>query len=425
MRIMIKKVRNIFLLLALLAITAAVSYQIGSRNYQINSAALKQGEQLDLSMMWVVKDKLSQLFLDKSKIKDEDLVQGAISGMVGALDDPYTVYLPPKENKSANEDLAGEFGGVGISLGYKDKSLAVMTPLPKTPAEKAGILAGDLILKITDKEKKVDRETNGIALDEAVSLIRGKVGTEVTLKIYRQGKAEAFDVVLKRDNIVVPSIELEFRQKNGKNIAWIKLYKFTDRLYTEWNETVVKINEEKKKGNFGGIVLDVRNNPGGYLQASVMVASDFLKDGVVVSQETVNGISDTYKVDKSLGRLVNDKLVVLVNGGSASAAEILAGALRDHNRAKLVGDKTFGKGTVQQPEDFKDGSGLHVTIARWLLPSGKNIHKEGVTPDVEVKYEPPPVPTGTIIPSPTPKAGEKIEVKDNQLDKAMEVLLSG
>lgn len=409
-----EKIRNLFLVLALVSIASLISFRLGEmRSNEIG----RSGDQLDLSMMWRVKNELSKTFLEKDKIQDKDLVQGAIGGMVQSLGDPYTMYLPPKDNKNANDDLAGNFGGVGISLGFKDKNLAVMSPLPKTPAEKAGLLAGDLILKITDKNKKVDKETTGISLSEAVDLIRGEMGTEVTLRMFREGKQGTWDVALKRDNIVIPSVELEFKQVNGKKVAWIKLYKFTEGLYKEWNEIVNKISAEqnsaKQNGSWAGIVLDLRNNPGGFLQASVMVASDFLRDGVVVSQESSDGTKQVYRVDKSLGRLANQELVVLVNGGSASAAEILAGALYDHNRAKLVGEKTFGKGTVQQPEDFPDGSGLHVTIAKWLLPSGKNIHKVGITPEVEVKYEP----------VPTPISGQKIEAKDNQLDKAIEVLL--
>lgn len=403
------KIRNIFLILALTAVTALVSYKVGVK-VATNQMATKNGEELNLSMMWVVKDKLQQLFLDKEKIKDQEMVNGAIEGMVASLGDPYTVYLPAEQNKSTNEDLAGEFGGVGISLGFKDKTLAVMAPLKKTPAEKAGIMAGDLILKITDKVNNVNRETTGISLDEAVKLIRGKVGTEVTLKLYREGKADTWEVTLKRENIVVPSVELEWvisDKTDGKKVAWIKLYKFTDQLFKDWAKIVGEINTEKAGGKVAGIILDLRDNPGGYLQASVMVASDFLKEGVVVSQQSAEGKVEKYEVDKSLGRLVNDKLVVLVNGGSASASEILAGALKSYNRAKLVGVKTFGKGTVQQPENFKDGSGLHITIAKWLLPDGKNIHGVGVEPDVEVVYE-------------VPK--DLKNKTDNQLDKAITVI---
>jgi len=394
-----KKIRNLVLLLTLLVITSLVSYRVGEQSIQ--SENTKTGK-LDLSMMWKVKDRLTEMYLDKDKINDDNMVYGAIQGMVASLDDPYTMFLTPKENESANEDLAGQFGGVGIQLGYKDKSLAVVAPLAKTPAEKAGLQAGDLILKIIDSENKIDRETDGMALDEAVSLIRGKIDTEVTLKIYRESKKDAFDVTLKRENIVVASSELVWREKNGKKVAWVRLYKFSDQLYTDWP----KIVEEIKSKNADGIVLDLRNNPGGFLQSAVTVASDLVKEGVIVSQESFDGSVQKYSVDQSKGELLDKKMVVLVNGGSASAAEILAGALKDYGRAKLVGEKTFGKGTVQQPEDFSDGSGLHITIAKWLLPSGKNIHEVGVDPDVEVKYV----------------ADEKNPEADNQLDKAIEVL---
>jgi len=403
-----KQIRNIFLILALLSVTALVSFKVGRLQGLTATGEGKNTGALDLSLMWKVKDKLQQKFLEKDKMVDENMSYGAIEGMVAALDDPYTVFLPPKENTSANADLAGEFGGVGIQLGYKDKTLAVMAPLAKTPADKAGVRAGDLILKIIDKEKKVDKDTAGISLEEAVNLIRGKVGTEVTLKLYREGKKETFEVTLKRDNIVVPSMEMEWVEKGGKKVAWVKLYKFSEQIYKDWPETVDKINAEKIKlgGQYGGIVLDLRNNPGGFLQASVLVASDFLSEGVVVTQKASDGSEEVYKVDSSRRKLLSDKLVVLVNDGSASASEILAGALKEYKRAKLVGVKTFGKGTVQQPENFADGSGIHITIAKWLLPNGVNIHGVGVEPEVEEKWNP-----------------ENKEKQDNQLDKAVEVLL--
>lgn len=408
---MIKKIKNLVLVLALMSVVSLVSFKIGQNTTNAKVADISvTGKNLDLDLMWKVRDELAKSFLEKDRLKDnKNMVYGAIAGMVQSLDDPYTVFLPPKENKSSNEDLAGQFGGVGISLGFKDKTLAVMSPLAKTPAANAGLLAGDLILKITDKEKKIDRDTNGLSLNEAVELIRGKVGTEVTLKMFRESKKEPFEVTLKRDNIVVPSLELEWKEKDGKKVAWVKLYKFTEKVYEDWPKTVDEILAEKSKigdDKFGGIVLDLRNNPGGFLQASVLVGSDFIDNGVIVKQESSDGKVETYTVDKNRRKLLNEKLVVLINGGSASASEILAGALKDYKRAKLVGEKSFGKGTVQQPEDFKDGSGLHITIARWLLPSGKNIHKVGIDPDVEVKYV----------------ADEKDTKADNQLDKAIEVL---
>ena len=403
-----KQIRNIFVVLALSGIVSLFSFNVG-KTAGLNAAGRENNaEVLDLSLMWKVKDKLKQNFLEKDKLDDKTMVYGAISGMVSALDDPYTVFLPPQENESSNSDLAGEFGGVGIQLGYKDKTLAVVAPLAKTPADRAGIRSGDLILKIIDKENNVDKDTMGISLDEAVNLIRGKVGSEVTLKLFREDKKDTFEVNLIRDNIVVPSMEMEWVKKNGKSIAWIKLYKFSEQIYKDWPETVEKILDEKNKlgNNYGGIVLDLRNNPGGYLQASVLVASDFLKDGVVVTQRSSDGKEEVYKVDKSRGNLIEDKLVVLINEGSASASEILAGALKGYSRAKLVGMKSFGKGTVQQPMDFADGSGLHVTIAKWLLPDGKNIHGDGVLPDVEEKWN-----------------SENKDLEDNQLEKAIETII--
>lgn len=378
-----RNIRNLFVILALLSVVSLVSFKIGRETSGVVTSG--SGDKLNLTLMWKVKDQLSQTFLEKDKLVDKNMEYGAVKGMVAALDDPYTVFLTPDENKSTNETLAGEFGGVGISLGYKDKTLAVMSPLTGTPADKAGVKAGDLILHITDKENNIDRDTTDIALDEAVSLIRGKVGTEVTLKMYREGKSDYFDVVLKRDKIVVPNITLEWKQQDGKKVALVRINQFTETLFTDWPKKVEEIKAEKAKGNFGGIVLDLRNNPGGYLQASVFVASDFVKEGTIVTQKSYDGREEKYNVEEGRGNFLNDKLVVLINGGSASASEILAGALKDYNRAKLVGVKSFGKGTVQQPEDFSDGSGLHVTIAKWLLPSGKNIHKEGIMPDVEVK----------------------------------------
>jgi carboxyl-terminal processing protease len=397
----LRNIRNLALGLVLLSIVALVSYRLGQGNRTLISSS-----GTNAALMDQVKSKLKQTFLDKDKMNDTDMNYGAIQGMVAALGDPYTVFLPPKENKSVNESLAGQFGGVGISLGYKDKTLAVMSPVANSPAEKAGVKAGDLILKITDKANNISKDTTGMSLDEAVNLIRGKVGTEVILKMYRDGKAQSYDVVLKRDNIVPPSIEIEWKEVNGKQVAWVKLYQFTEELFTQWPQIVDQINQKKVTGNFGGIVLDLRNNPGGYLQASVLVASDFIKDGVVVKQQSSDGSVETYNVDKSRGKLLDDKLVVLVNGGSASAAEILSGALKDYKRGQLVGENTFGKGTVQQPEDFPDGSGLHITIAKWLLPNGANIHGVGIAPDVEVKA------------SDDPNSKE-----DLQLNKAIEVLL--
>lgn len=325
---------------------------------------------------------LGKEFLYQDRINDRDMYYGSIAGVVKSLDDPYTIFLPPEENQTSQENLAGEFGGVGISLGYEEGVLAVMSPLAKTPAEKAGLRAGDLILKIIDEANGVDVETSEINITKAVELIRGKLGTSVTLRIFREGENEPFDVELVRDNIVVPSMETEIKEVSGQKLAWVKMYKFSERLYEDWNEAVKTMMTEK----VDLLVLDLRNNPGGYLDASVMIASDFLTDGVVVKQKTGDGVVKNYEVEKGMGRLVGKKVVVLINSGSASASEILAGALRQRADIKILGETSFGKGTVQSTEQFYDGSGLHITIAKWLLPDGSEIDGVGVEPDIKIEW---------------------------------------
>ena len=327
------------------------------------------------------------------------MVYGAISGMVASLGDPYTVFLPPSDQKQSKEDLAGSFEGVGIQLGYKDGKIAVIAPLTETPADKAGIKAGDLILKIKDAANNVDKETVGMTLPEAVELIRGPKGTEITLSLSREGK-EDFDAILKRDTILVKSVELSYKEKT----AVLKLTRFGERTYEEWDAAVTEIENKINKKEVSGMVLDLRNNPGGLLQGSIFIASEFLKDGIIVKQEkSQNGGTETYSVSRN-GKLTKIPLVVLINPGSASASEIVAGALQERGRAKLVGEKSFGKGTVQEAEELVGGSGLHVTVARWLLPSGKNIDKEGVNPDFEIKMD------------------DNDQTIDPQLDKALELL---
>lgn len=349
---------------------------------------------VNFSLFWKVWDRLDELYLDKGKLDQSKMVYGAISGMVNSLDDPYTVFLPPKENQFTKDDLSGSFEGVGIQLGYgKDNWLTVISPLEGTPASKAGVKPGDVIANIKDEANGIDRDTYGISIPEAVDLIRGPKGTIVELKIIREGEKESIDVKLKRETILVKSVELEFVDKtdvqgNKSKVAVLKLLRFGGRTDKEWEDAIARIkNEEKKLNRELGIVLDLRNNPGGYLDSSVWVASEFLKSGVVVKQENRPEIgTQEFDVDRK-GRLLSEPLVVLVNRGTASAAEILAGAIRDNGRGKLVGEKTFGKGTVQQPEDLSGGAGIHVTIARWLLPSGENIHKVGIKPDVEIKND--------------------------------------
>lgn len=333
---------------------------------------------IDFALFWHVWDTLSENYFDKTKLVPSEMVYGAISGMVSSLGDPYTVYLPPKENKIVDEDLSGQFEGVGIQIGFKEKTLAVISPLPNSPAEAAGIKAGDFIVHIKDSAKNIDRNTIGISITEAVQIIRGPAGSKVTLTLVREGAEEPMVVEVTRAKMNIPSVVLEYVEDGS--IAHLKLVKFDADTASEWDKAV---NEILSKKELKGVVLDLRNNPGGYLQVAVDIASDFLENGsVVVIEEKGTGERVDYKTEK-LPRMQKQNMVILVNEGSASASEILAGALRDHKGFKIIGIKSFGKGTVQEPIDIAGGSGLHVTVAKWLTPKGTWVHDVGLTPDTE------------------------------------------
>ena len=310
------------------------------------------------------------------------MVYGAIEGMVSAVGDPYTVFLPPDKNKVVQEDLQGTFEGVGIQIGFKGNQLAVIAPLPGSPAEAAGVKAGDFIMGILDEEKGIERGTVGISLADAVQAIRGEAGSKVTLSLLREGLSEPILVDITRAAIDIPSVELSFEAEG--RVAHIKLFKFGGETDGEWETAVAEI---LKRPEVEGIVLDVRNNPGGYLLGAVDIAGEFLKTGKVVVIEERAGTKDSYVVE-NVGRFLNTPLVILVNEGSASASEILAGAIKDNKRGKIVGEVTFGKGTIQEPQQVNGGAGLHITIARWLTPNGTWVNDGGLKPDVEVTDDP-------------------------------------
>ncbi|OGJ38288.1 MAG: hypothetical protein A2383_03450 [Candidatus Pacebacteria bacterium RIFOXYB1_FULL_39_46] len=342
-------------------------------------------EKINFDTFWEVWNYLEQDYLDPEQLDAERMVDGAIAGMTASLGDPYTAYLPPEDNQRNGEDLAGHFYGVGIELGYIDGTLAVISPVKDSPADKVGVQAGDLILHVKDEIKGLDEDTTQWSLDEAVKKIRGGKGEVVSLTLYRpDSDQDPFVVDIIRDEIIVESVELEFVEHAGKRVAHLKLLKFGERTESEWNEAVTKILAEKP--NLTGIVLDMRNNPGGFFDVSIDLAGDFFRNGVVVSQQ--GRVQQQDFSARGQARLANFPLIVLVNRGSASASEIVAGALRDNIGARLVGEKTFGKGTVQDRRELSNGGGLHVTIGRWLLPKGSWIHDEGLAVDVEVKNDP-------------------------------------
>ena len=315
------------------------------------------------------------------------MVDGAVTGMVEALGDPYTAYLPVTSKKISEEDLSGSFGGIGVELGYKDKVLAIMAPINDGPAIKLGVQAGDLIMHVKDEAASIDEDTYDWTLEKAQSVLRGKKGTTVKVTLYRENYNDnkPFEIEIVRDEIVIKSVELEFiDQENGKQIALLTLSRFGERTADEWTAAVNQILA--KKSQVSGIILDLRNNPGGFLSEAIHIASEFISKGTVVVQQGRSG-SQNYEATGK-GSLYNMPLTVLVNGGSASSSEIVAGALRDRLKVKLIGEKTFGKGLVQERIDLKNGAGLNVTIAKWMTPGGGWIQKDGLNPDIEIKDDP-------------------------------------
>jgi carboxyl-terminal processing protease len=327
----------------------------------------------------------------------KELEYGMISGYVASYKDPYTVFFPPKEAKSFAENVKGSFGGVGMTVGMKDGNIVIIAPLKDSPAMKAGIKAGDIITAVDGKNML------GQSSDEAVNLIRGELDTPVTITVLHQGAKAVVDIKIIRKEIKIPTIDTE--TKNGAFV--IHLYNFSAESPDLFRKALVDFVNAKVKY----LVIDLRGNPGGYLEAAVNMASYFLKDGQVVVSEK-QGKDETVVNHRSTGIVglpSNIKVVVMVDGGSASASEILAGALKDHGVAKVVGVKSFGKGSVQELVNFNDGSSLKVTIAKWFTPNGVNISENGIKPDVEVH-----------VATTTPKGVE--EPYDAQLLKAIEVV---
>lgn len=393
-------------LLVIIALSFVLGWQFGRRDYLIKWSNFKpnitvnnqlpsdENVDVDFKLFWQTWDLISTRYIDKKAIDPQKLYYGAISGMVAAVGDPYTVFLPPQAQKSSKEQLGGLFEGVGIRLELnKDKRLVVTEALKGTPAERGGVRAGDYIVSIDGKD------TANISLPEAVNLIRGPKGSAVLLALFTENDQKPRDVKLTRDMIVVKSAEFtEKATKSGKKVAYLHVSQFGERTKEEWDKAVSEALSIAPQG----IILDVRSDPGGYLDASVYIASEFIEDGMIVTQEDAWGNRADLKVTRS-GKLLKLPLIVLINKGSASASEILAGALQDHKRGILVGEQSFGKGTIQEPTDLPQGTGLHITTAKWLTPNARWIHNTGLTPDIKVE-------TGT-------EPG-----KDPQLDKALELL---
>ncbi len=335
---------------------------------------------VDMSEFWRVWNLMDEKFAASSTtapLSAEEKVQGAISGLVEAYGDPYTVFFPPSDAEKFDEEISGNFGGVGMEVGVRDGVITVIAPLPDTPAENAGILAGDVIVKIDDTS------TENMTIDEAVKLIRGEKGTEVRLTIYREGETDFLEIPVVRDTITIPTIKTEQRG----DVFIIALYSFNALAEMKMQQAL----REYVQSGADKLVLDLRGNPGGFLQSAVSIASYFIPAGEVIVRENF-GDGSEEEVYRSSGKTLRDfapkKMVVLINGGSASAAEILAGALSEHGIATLMGQQSFGKGSVQELVDLPSGASLKVTIARWFTPNGTSISEGGLTPDIVVERTP-------------------------------------
>ncbi len=386
MQLTLPKIRLYTIILILVVASFGGGVWLGKRDVSLQAEGLKskitisrnipeQHADVDFNLFWEVWDRLESSYFDKSKVDRAKMVYGAISGMVSAVGDPYTVFLPPEEQKRTKEDLGGEFEGIGIQIGFKGTQLAVIAPLEGTPASKADVKAGDYIVGIKDKNKNLELGTVGVSLPDAVNAIRGPAGTAVALILTREGVDKPFEVEIVREKIDVPSVILTKEEE----ISHLKLLKFGDQTDGEWDKAIANI----KKQNPKGLILDLRNNPGGYLNGAVTVAGEFIARGNAVLREDGKGNKTGIAVNGK-GQLINTPLVVLVNKGSASASEIVAGALKDYGRAKIVGTKTFGKGTIQESIDLGE-AGIHITTERWLTPNGIWVNTVGLTPDVEVE----------------------------------------
>lgn len=325
----------------------------------------------------VLDEKFSKVSSTSPNVSAEDKVWGAIDGLARSYGDPYTVFFPPKENKMFEEEISGSFSGVGMEIGIQDGVLTVISPIKNTPAFRAGVKSGDKIFKINE------RPALDLSTDEAIQLIRGESGTSVVITFIRNGVKEPIVKTIIRESIEIPTVSTKILPEG---VFLIELYNFSavsPNLFRQSLREFVESGTNK-------LIIDLRNNPGGFLEASLDMASWFLPTGKVVVTEDFGGKQDNI-VYKSKGYDVfndNLKMVILVNQGSASASEILAGALKEYNKAVLVGEKTFGKGSVQELVSITDKTSLKITVAHWFTPLGHSISEQGLKPDIEVKLTP-------------------------------------
>jgi carboxyl-terminal processing protease len=346
----------------------------------------------DFSTFWQAWKVVEENYLKQPEVDSQTKVYGAIRGLLGSLRDPHSEYFPPRDNQKFQEDIQGNFGGIGAELGVRQGSVVVIAPLKNTPAEAAGLRAGDRILLVNASS------TEGVSLDEVVGWIRGPKGTDVTLTIFRDEWDNTREVKITRATISIPTLDFEMRG----DVGYIQLYSFNAQAEQLFYQAALDMLSRKAKG----LVLDLRNNPGGYLEVAVNLTGWFVpRDTLVVSEANRDGTTEEFRA-RGNEAFADFPVVLLINRGSASASEILAGALRDIRQVPLVGQTSFGKGTVQQLFPLTDDSSVKLTIAHWVLPSGHVLEGKGLEPDYEVEL-----------------TEEDAESKrDPQLDKALEVV---
>ncbi len=355
---------------------------------------------VDFSLFWDAWRAIEEKYVGRFDLNRHEMVYGAISGLLKSLDDPYSVFLKPTESKRFIDDMGGSFEGIGAEIGIRKGVLTIISPLEGNPAQAAGLMPGDKVLKIGETV------TTDLTLDEAVELIRGPEGTEVALLIARDNWNEAREIKIVRQEIIVPVIEwreVSLDEESGRKAAYIQLYHFTESSGSEFK----KVIREALNINPSGLILDLRNNPGGFLEMAVYVAGYFMPKGeIVVIEDFGNGEGREIYRSGGANLVGNIPVVVLINEGSASASEIVAGALKGRSNMTVVGQKSFGKGSVQQLEKLKMDASIKITVAKWLTPSGVSISDEGVAPDIGVEMT----------------AQDVEEMRDPQMDKAIEVL---
>lgn len=396
-----KKITKISKILIVGAIFFSAGFYIGFKNvpetkkvYGLDN--IKNSEVADFSEFWRVWNVINERHPGGSNISSEEKMWGAINGLLESLNDPYSYFFTPEEAEELKVDLSGEFFGVGMEVGMREENLVVITPLKNSPAEKAGVLPGDIILKIDDVSAQ------GFSIDRAVKMIRGEKGTTVTLTFARDRESSPIEISIVRDLVKVPTVDSKL-QDDG--IFIINLFDFSRNAEVDFAKALDEFVASKSKK----LIVDLRGNPGGFLGSSINITSWFLEEGkpIVIEKSAKGKKSNTFRSGSNF--LAGDyEMIVLIDGGSASASEIMAGALQENGRAKLLGTKTFGKGSVQELISFKGGTELKMTVAEWLTPNGVSISEEGLTPDYEVIFD---------------VEKYKEDGFDNQLEEAIKILL--